>query len=72
MRRRGFAGRVPVRAAVVLERLEPARCAGDALAHVGEGQRRPVGEVARCGGPVRGEVAQGELDERLLALQPAR
>ena len=59
----GFPGAVPEGAAVVLERVEPVTHLPQAGAHVGEGERRPVGEVPFGGRAVPGEVAQGELGQ---------
>ena len=56
----------------MLERREPVGDGGDAAAHVGDGERGPVREVAHGGRPVRGEVTQGELGQRRVAVEAAR
>src|SRR5262245_34133668 len=61
---------VPVGPAVVLERGEPFANEAQASADVGDGERRPVREVAFGRGAVPGEVAKGELTERVLPVRP--
>ena len=68
----GIGGGVPEGAPVVLERVELITHLLQAGAHVGEGERRPVGEVPFGRRAVPGEVAQGELGQRLGPLEPAR
>ncbi len=70
--RRGVAGQVPVRAAVVVEPVKPIRDRGDASPDVGEREARPVGEVPLRGRSVVREVADRQFGERLAALQLAR
>ena len=66
----GFPGGVPEGAPVVLERVEPVTHLPQAGAHVGEGERRPVGEVPFGRRAVPGEVAQGELGQGLGPPEP--
>ena len=56
----------------MLERVEPITHLLQAGAHVGEGQRRPVGEVPFGGRAMPGEIPQGELCQGLGAPEPAR
>ena len=55
----------------MLERAELVTDLLQAGAHVGEGERRPVGEVAFGRRAVPGEVAQGELGQGLGPPEPA-
>jgi hypothetical protein len=55
----------------VLEGVEPITHLLQAGTHVGEGQRRPVGEVPFGGRAVPGEVPQGELGQGLGPPKPA-
>ena len=66
----GFPGGMPEGAAVVLERVEPLTCLLQAGAHVGEGERRPAGEVPFGCRAVPGEVAQGKLGQGLGPPEP--
>ena len=71
-RRRRIGGRVPERAPVVLERLEPVSHLRQTGAHITEWERGPVGQVALGRRAVTGEVAQGQLSECLAAVETAR
>ena len=48
------------------------RSRGDPAPHVSHGEGGPVREVALGGRPVRAEVAQGDLGERLVAVEASR
>jgi len=67
----GIPGGVPVGAPVVLERVELIAHLLQAGAHVGEGERCPVGEVSFGRRAMPGEVAQGELGQGLGPVEPA-
>lgn len=67
----GSLGRgVPEGAPVVLERVELLADLAQPGANVGEGQRRPVGEVAFGGWAVPGDVAQREFGQCLGSVEP--
>ena len=55
----------------MLERVEPLTCLLQAGAHVGEGERRPIGKVPFGCRAVPGEVAQGKLGQGLGPPEPA-